>query len=79
MKLIFDILQESEVVYGARPSGAGLRGAVIGLIDSAHKKSIKGNIDSIHPEKYPKIKDKYEMNFCKTDDGAKFVKVEEMI
>lgn len=37
MKLIFGILQETEGVYGAHPSGAGFRGAVIGLIDPSKK------------------------------------------
>lgn len=79
MKLIFDILQESKGVYGARPSGAGFRGAVIGLVDPIYKEAIKEKIDSIYPEKYPEIKDKYEVNFCNTDDGARFVNVEEII
>lgn len=76
MKLIFDILQETDGVYGAGPSGAGFRGAVIGLIDLSKKEAIKAKIDAIYPEKFPAIKDVYEVNFCKTDDGARFVNVE---
>lgn len=79
MKLIFDILQESKGVYGARPSGAGFRRAVIGLIDPVYKGDIKHKIDSIYPEKYSEIKDKYEVNFCKMHDGDRFVDVEELI
>lgn len=79
MKTIFDILKDAEGVYGARPSGAGFRGAVIGLIDPAYKESIRAQIDAIYPVKYPEIKDKYEVNFCITEDGARFVDVEELI
>ena len=78
MKTIYDILKDSEGVYGARPSGAGYRGAVIGLINPAYKEQIKKNIDEVYPEKHPEIKDAYEVNFCKTDDGARFVDVEEL-
>ena len=77
MKLIFDILQETDGVYGARSSGAGFRGAVIGLINPSKKDEIKVKIDCIYPEKSPAIKDVYEVNFCKTDDGARFVNVED--
>lgn len=38
MKFIFDILQNTDGVYGARPRGAGFCGAVIGLIDPSQKK-----------------------------------------
>ena len=76
MKTIYDILKDADGVYGARPSGAGFRGAVIGLIDPAYKESIKAQIDAVYPVKYPEIKDKYEVNFCKTDDGARFIDVE---
>lgn len=73
MKVIYDLLRESEGVYGARPSGAGYRGAVIGLIDPAFKEEIKEKIDTEYPHKYPEYKDLYEVNFCQTADGAGLV------
>ena len=63
MKLIFDILQETDGVYGARPSGAGFRGAVMGLIEPSKKEDIKAKIYAVYPEKFPAIKDVYEVNF----------------
>lgn len=74
MKTIFEILKECEGIYGARFSGAGHRGAVIGLINPKYKKSIKNKIDLIYPQKHPEYKDKYEVNFCKTADEASYVK-----
>jgi len=73
MKTIFDILRKSEGVYGARPSGAGYRGAVIGLVDPAYKDQIKEAIDQEYPKTHPEIEDVYEVNFCKTADGAGYV------
>jgi len=74
MKTIYDILRQTEGVYGSRPSGAGYRGAVIGLINPAYKESIKKSIDEVYPVKHPEYKDVYAVNFCKTDDGARLIK-----
>lgn len=74
MKDIYDLLHECEGVYGARPSGAGYRGAVIGLINPAYKEQIKAKIDQEYPQRHPQYENAYEMNFCKTADGAGLVK-----
>lgn len=79
MKLIYDVLKESEGVYGARPSGAGYRGAVIGLIDPAYKHTIQAKLQAVYPKAYPELADKFEINFCRTDDGARFVDAEELL
>lgn len=78
MKLIFDISEDADGVYGARLSGAGFRGAVIGLIDPSKKDEIKAKIDENYLVAYPEIADVYEVNFSHTDDGARFVNVEEV-
>ena len=77
MECIFDILQESEGVYGARPSGAGFHGAVISLVDPSKKDAIKAKIDAVYPVQFPAIEGVYEVNFYQTDDGAQSVKVED--
>lgn len=75
MKLIYDILQESEGVYGARASGIRFRRGVIELVDPEYKEKI----DSIYPKEYAEIKSKYEVNFCKVNDGARFADVEDIL
>lgn len=79
MMTIYYLLRECEGVYGARPSGAGYRGAVIGLIDPAYKEQIKAKIDAEYPRRYPEYKDVYAVNFCKTADGAGLVNLEEVV
>lgn len=73
MKTIYDILRETDGVYGARPSGAGYRGAVIGLVDPSKKDAIKEAIDSRYPIAHPEYKDVYAVNFCQTADGADYI------
>lgn len=70
---IFEILKETEGVYGARFSGAGYRGCCIGLINPAYKEAIKQKIDDIYPVQHPAYKDVYAVHFCKVDDGARYV------
>ena len=70
---IFNILKDTEGVYGARFSGAGYRGCCIGLIDPAYKESIEASIHEIYPVKHPEYKEVYQIHFCKTDDGARVV------
>lgn len=76
MFTIYNLLRETEGVYGARPSGAGYRGAVIGLVNPAYKEQIKAKIDAEYPKQHPEYKDLYEVNFCQTADGASFVELD---
>lgn len=78
MELIFNVLKETPGVYGARPSGAGYRGAVIGLVDPAYKESIKANIDEVYPRAYPELADKYHVSYARQADGAHYVPLEEV-
>ncbi|WP_208586101.1 GHMP family kinase ATP-binding protein [Gracilibacillus suaedae] len=75
---IYEVLRETEGVYGARFSGAGYRGCCIGLIDPAYKEQIKANMDAIYPIQYPEYKDVYKVHFCKTNDGARLLSEEEI-
>lgn len=73
MATIMDVLKTTKGVYGARPSGAGFRGSVIGLIDPEYKDEIKAAIDAVFPGAHPEYADKYEVNFVKTADGTHYV------
>lgn len=73
MATILEVLRESEGVYGARPSGAGFRGSVIGLINPEYKEEIKKAIDAVYPIKHSEYADQYEVNFVKTADGAHYI------
>lgn len=73
MEIFYNILKETEGVYGTRPSGAGYRGAVIDLVSPDFKEHIKIQIYAIYPNKHLEYKDVYEGIFCQTDDCARFV------
>ena len=72
---IFELLSECPGVYGARFSGAGYRGCCIGLIDPRYKKEIKQRIQAAYPVRHPAFRDRYQIHFCGTDDGARKVEL----
>lgn len=67
---IYDILSETEGVYGARFSGAGFRGSCIGLIDPAFEETIIEKVKYEYPRKHNEIRDKYKIFTCTSDEGA---------
>ena len=70
---IYDIMRRTEGVYGGRFSGAGFKGACIALVDPAKKETIREYITSEYLRLFPEYAGTFEIHFCKTDDGARFV------
>lgn len=70
---LFEILRKIEGVYGARFSGAGYRGCVIGLIDPSYKEHILKKVTSEYLTAYPEFSDVFQIDFCKTDDGVRIL------
>ncbi len=71
---IFNALKDAPGVYGARFSGAGYRGCCIGLSDPKFRKEIEATITASYPTQHPEYADKYKVYFCKTADGASYVR-----
>jgi galactokinase len=67
---IYELLSETEGVYGARFSGAGFRGSCIGLIDPAFEDSIIDRMEGKYPEKHTDIKHAFKIFTCNSDEGA---------
>ena len=72
---IYETLRDAPGVHGARFSGAGYRGACIGLVDPARKEEIAAAIHRAYPAAHPAFRDQYRVFFGRTDDGARIVPV----
>ena len=70
---IYEIMCELDGVWGGRFSGAGFKGACIALVDPAKKDSIREELTRRYLDRFPEYKETFEVHFCKTDDGARFV------
>ena len=70
---IYQAMRTTDGIYGGRFSGAGFKGACIALVDPAKKESIEKEITEIYLALFPQYRDSFQMCFCKSDDGARFV------
>ncbi len=72
---LYKIMKQTDGIYGGRFSGAGFKGACICLVDPEKKALIQQTITKKYLEKFPEYKDSFEIHFCKTDSGARFVEL----
>lgn len=70
---IYNIMRQTEGIYGGRFSGAGFKGACIALVDPAKNEAIRQQITEEYLRMFPEYTDSFEIHFCKTDNGARFV------
>ncbi len=70
---IYNIMRQTDGVYGGRFSGAGFKGACIALVDPSKKEQIREQITSEYLRMFPEYEQSFEIHFCQTDDGARFV------
>ena len=72
---IYDILRETDGVYGGRFSGAGFKGACICLLDPAKKEIIERKIKTKYLKRFPQYKSSFEFHCCKTETGSRLSKI----
>ncbi len=70
---IYNIMRQTDGIYGGRFSGAGFKGACIALTDPAKQDQILEQITSEYLRMFPEYEKSFEIHFCHTDDGARFV------
>ena len=70
---IYNIMRQTDGIYGGRFSGAGFKGACIALTDPAKREEIRQHITEEYLRMFPEYADTFEIHFCKTDNGARFV------
>lgn len=70
---IYEIMRSIDGVWGGRFSGAGFKGACIALVEPAKKEQIRTKLTEEYLKRFPEYESTFEVHFCKTDDGARFV------
>ena len=70
---IYNIMRQTDGIYGGRFSGAGFKGACIALTDPAKREEIRERITEEYLRMFPEYAETFEIHFCKTDNGARFV------
>ena len=72
LKAIYDIMTQTEGVYGGRFSGAGFKGCCMSLIDPNHKEEIAKKIKEEYLKQFPQYADSFKIEFCYSVDGLDY-------
>lgn len=71
LKKLYEILCETDGVYGGRFSGAGFKGCCMALIDPRFEESILEGVRRKYLDAFPKLSEKYSAHICTSADGVK--------
>ena len=71
LKKIYDIMTETDGIYGGRFSGAGFKGCCMALIDPAFKDSIFEKVEREYLAEFPGLRGRYSAYLCHSADGVK--------
>ena len=71
LKKLYEIMTETEGIYGGRFSGAGFKGCCMALIDPAFEASILARVEEEYLRAFPQLRGKYSAHICSTADGVK--------
>lgn len=70
LQTLYHIMTETDGIYGGRFSGAGFKGCCMALIDPEKTEDIIKNITEKYLDKFPYLKEKFEICICDTWNGV---------
>lgn len=70
LKALYDIMCQTDGVYGGRFSGAGFKGCCMALIDPSFEESIVEKVEREYLKQFPNLKGKYSSRICQSADGV---------
>lgn len=68
---LYELIKETQGVYGGRFSGAGFKGSCIALVDPNYTDRIIYDISKKYLKEFPNMENKYKTYICTTSDGVK--------
>lgn len=67
---LYNIMFNTEGVFGTRFMGGGFNGACLAIIDSTKEKEVIENVKNEYSMLHPEYKDKIKLFVCKSEDGV---------
>ncbi len=71
LKKLYEIMLETDGIYGGRFSGAGFKGCCMALIDPSFEDSILRDVERKYLGAFPELKGKYSSHVCVSANGVK--------
>ncbi len=69
LKKLYEIMLDTDGIYGGRFSGAGFKGCCMAIIDPAFRESILKKVEAEYLSAFPDLKGKYSAHICGTANG----------
>ena len=70
LKTLYEIMTETDGIYGGRFSGAGFKGCCIAIIDPAFETTVLENVGKAYLKAYPALSSNYQSIICHSADGV---------
>jgi len=70
LKKLYELMTQTDGIYGGRFSGAGFKGCCMALIDPSFAESIEKKITAEYLKAFPKLAGKYSFHLCDSADGV---------
>ncbi len=70
LKMMYEIMTETEGIYGGRFSGAGFKGCSIALINPEYREEIAEKVTREYLKRFPELTGRFSVHFCKSADGV---------
>ena len=67
---LYEIMTQTEGIYGGRFSGAGFKGCCMALIDPAYADSISRQVTEQYLKSFPELTGKYDVFICESANGV---------
>ena len=67
---LYNIMADTDGIYGGRFSGAGFKGCCMALIDPAKAQEIERSVTQRYLKEYPQLTGKYSFHLCESADGV---------
>lgn len=67
---LYEIMTQTEGIYGGRFSGAGFKGCCMALIDPAYEESVARQVTEQYLKSFPDLTGKYEVFMCDSANGV---------
>ena len=67
---LYEIMTQTDGVYGGRFSGAGFKGCCMALIDPTYEESVCRQVTEAYLKAFPEMTGKYEVFICESADGV---------
>lgn len=71
LKALYEIMLDTDGIYGGRFSGAGFKGCCMALFDPEYEEKMIESVSRAYLQKFPMLEGKYSVHICQSADGVK--------